>query len=272
MSGCRRRRRHLDFWWLGPMILSLVGCTCNDDSGIAVSQGRWRGPDPGAEGPPDPHATLPSFIVVEDLVRDTTTKGEIEMHIVVPLIFEEEAARALLRQLHDDAVSRTRFEHRVAADSVFIFLYGTEAEAKLGGGNWFAKLVRLGRGQEPVVQIDLPKLQRVGVVEHRPEERKGAKKPKRRFGLTETQRKEVFYELLLLEDKAWRKANGRYPDPHLHYTGTALLEVEEMRGNYAERLILKVRRKIARRHKLTVKQLEALAFEGVRNRWAMPPD
>ncbi len=80
--------------------------------------------------------------------------------------------------------------------------------------------------------------------------------PRKRFGLTEDQRKEVFYKLVEAEDRADKKAG--------------IDDVRKYDEDKAERLKGKYVKRIRKKHEITKKQASRIIAEGIQKGWPLP--
>ena len=141
-------------------------------------------------------------------------------------------------------------EHRVrelapGADQVVIYVYESRAHYDSGAGLCIASAMwptgdwRTNRAADPTIVI----------AHYRVRELRAG--PSKKPGLSESQRKRVFWDLVQLEDQAEREA------------GQNLDRYDELCDRY--------RRALASKHGLTHKELTAIVDEGLAKGWPSPP-
>lgn len=82
-------------------------------------------------------------------------------------------------------------------------------------------------------------------------------RPEEEKALSEVERRQIFKEIVLAEDKGTKEAELRFPDDIMNQ-----IDLErELQDKYKEEL--------AKKHKLTMDQLKAIALEGVEKQWPM---
>jgi hypothetical protein len=91
------------------------------------------------------------------------------------------------------------------------------------------------------------------------------------FGLTETQRRDVYQDILGAEDHAQVEADRRYPPPDPNASGDRWRRYAETREQFRKQADEEDKKAIAKRYGLTADQLTAIAEEGVRQNWPRPP-
>jgi hypothetical protein len=94
-------------------------------------------------------------------------------------------------------------------------------------------------------------------------------KPEDKFGLSEEERKEIWKEIILIEDKALKEAEERIPlDTRLD-----TLQLRKQLGKQFEleqQLKEKYEKQLSKKYRLTDKQLKEIVKEGVTEDWSMP--
>ncbi|HPF38965.1 MAG TPA: hypothetical protein PK093_10000 [Phycisphaerae bacterium] len=136
-------------------------------------------------------------------------------------------------------------------NAVFIFAYARQRYHAEAAGSWVGQLYFTeGKGKqakEPEINISEERL----AIMFEPDED--------RFGLTEEQRKKVFYRLVEAEDRAMDRAGANAAD------------VSKYDGEMALRLEEKYIKRICKKYKITREQAKQIAMEGAQKGWPMPP-
>ncbi|MFH1746193.1 MAG: hypothetical protein ABIG44_04030, partial [Planctomycetota bacterium] len=84
-----------------------------------------------------------------------------------------------------------------------------------------------------------------------------------RFGLTEEQRKKIYWELFEIEDKARREAERKVPNPKT-------LEDFKRRANEFNKLHTRYLMQLLRKYKITDEQRVRIFVEGTQKNWPEP--
>lgn len=97
------------------------------------------------------------------------------------------------------------------------------------------------------------------------------------YGLNENERKEIFKELVLLEDKAFYEAEKKHP---IVNRGNTIDEINEFKivaekniddnKNYEESLLKKYKSELLSKHKITDDVLEKISRESFDKNWELP--
>ena len=184
-----------------------------------------------------------TYAVVDEKIYDKPIKTQIEQHIVVSGVPTKAELEAEILKRYRAATARRGFRHYNPATNIFIYVYGTEQQARAGQGLWIGMLAK-GFSDKGVVLINEERLAALSQV------------PEERFGLSEQRRKQVFHEIAAAEDRATRDARARVPDSQF----MKQIDLErELGENY--------KAKVAQQYGLTNDQLLKITFEGVKKGW-----
>lgn len=221
-------------------------------------------------------ATTFTYEVVNEWIYDAPIKTQIEQHIVLSGIPTEVELRAEILKRYRSARHRRGFRYHNQATNIYIYIYGTKEQARTEGGGWIGMLAtRNGDKGEARILIDERRLAAL------------SQKPEDRFGLSEPNRKRVFYETAAAEDKARCEARVRAPDlilnelakaqrrkmggPIAQGPGSAIMKQWAKQNRKQTSLIYKLQEKyrvrIARKYNLTLGQLLEITSEGVTMGW-----
>ncbi len=194
------------------------------------------------------HAGNVSYTIVDENIYDKPIKTQIEQHIVVSGVPTKAELQAEILKRYRTALSRRGFRYHNPATNIFIYVYGTEQQARAEQGLWIGMIAKgFSDKGEPEVLINEARL--AGL----------SKAPEERFGLSEQRRKQVFRDIAAAEDRATRDAMARVPDSQI----MKQLDLErELREKY--------KAKVAQQYSLTSDQLRKIMFEGVKKGWPAP--
>lgn len=189
---------------------------------------------------------LPEYKIVDEKVYDSPVKTQIEQHIVVYNRITEKNLKALLRYQHNAISQRTGFEYHKKPTNIYIYVYESDEKAKVGQGLWLAmsemNILKYG-DSKPRVTIRTEQINNLG------------EKPQEKFGLTESERKEIFQELVRIEKKATEESMKRFPSD--------INKQIDLERKLQERY----REELAEKYSLNRDQLQSIMAEGVRKRW-----
>lgn len=197
-----------------------------------------------------PHATTAasvSFATVDEIVSDTPIKTQISQHVVVSGVPTRSELEAEILRRYRSALGRSGFRYHNPPTNIYIYVYGSEAQAKDGSGGWIGMLAKsYGDQGEPAVTINDDRLAAL------------SKGPETRVGLSEAQRKQIFRELGNAEYRATQEAMARVPDSRIQ---------EQI--NLERSLTEKYRDQVIRKHGLTPNQVSEITVEGATLGWPL---
>lgn len=195
-------------------------------------------------GPPPPSSSV-KYTVVDESVSDTPAKTQIAQHVLASGIPTRDELHAELLMRYQAALGRRGFQYHNPATNIFIYIYGTEEQARSRQGLWIGMV---GKGYsdtgppQPMISED-----RLAALSAQPEER---------FGLSEGRRREAFRAIVAAETRGTNDAMAQVPDSEI------------MKQIALERdLQAKYKRAVAREYRLTDDQLQQVAVEGIKNGW-----
>lgn len=189
-------------------------------------------------------AASTTYTIIGEEIYDKPIKTQIVQHILVSGIPTKAELEAELLKRYRAAKARRGFRYFNPATNIFIYIYGTKQQARAGKGLWIGMIAKGFTEKEPSVVVNAGRLAAL------------SQTPKKRFGLSEQKRKQVFREIAASEGRAMREARARVPDSQV----MKQLHLED-------RLNRKYKSKIARRHNLSSDQLFKIIVEGVKKGW-----
>lgn len=185
------------------------------------------------------------YAILDESISDTPIKTQIEQHIVAMGIPSPEGLAEEIRRRYDEAKARRGFRHHNPASNIYIYVYGSEEQARAGQGLWVGMIAHgpAERG-EPQVQISEMRLAALSTP------------PEERFGLSEEVRQRVFREIAAAEKRATQEAMERVPDSRI------MEQIELERELGAE-----YKRALASKYNISEEQLQEIGLEGVKKGW-----
>ena len=190
-------------------------------------------------------ATLKYTILDED-VYDAPVKTQVTLSVLVSGEISEAGLKNLLNQLYSSTKARKGFKYHDSPTSIYIYAYTSKERAESGMAQWIAMLQKAHAETKSTTNINERQLGQLGA------------EPEERFGLSEEKRKEIWKELILIEDRAMKEAEKQYPKEWEK-------EIEMQR-----RLIDENENKLAEKYELTPEQLEKISSEGLEKDWPFP--
>ncbi|MEX2498331.1 MAG: hypothetical protein WD397_05595 [Wenzhouxiangellaceae bacterium] len=219
----------------------------------------WLGDSPRDEIQPDhqpPKAETPTavspqpepdfgFELVDQSFNDTPIKAQVEQHVVVTGKPTAADVDAELRRRYQIARERGGWRHHGQTTNVYIYIYGSEVQARAGRGLWLGMVSWVRTSQSPPdFTVNQDRLDVLG------------EKPEERFGLTESERKQFLTDLADAQERAMTEAMRRVPDSRINEQ----IDLEQdLRVRYET--------EIMERWSLTEEQVAAIRSEALRKSW-----
>jgi FtsZ-interacting cell division protein ZipA len=184
------------------------------------------------------------YEVIADETQDTPGKSQVLLRVIVPEKPSPLALRALLQSLFDQSNQRVGFEFRQHPNAVYIFAYAPNSVtegARLDVGTWIGFLSYNQNNGDTRPEIRLSDMRLEAAYEE----------PTILAGLSEQQRKEVFWELEKIADRA-------------------TVAFEKGGLNEMDRIKEQGERELMTKYGLTQEQLLEISLEGVKKGWPVP--
>ena len=189
-----------------------------------------------------------TYTLVDEQIYDKPIKTQIEQHIVVSGVPSKANLKAEILKRYRAAIARRGFQYHNPATNIYIYVYGTKEQARAGQGLWIGMLAKSYSDKEvPEVLVSDERLAALSAL------------PEKRYGLSESKRKQVFREIAKAEDRATREAMARIPN-------TQIMKQIDLERKLTD----KYKAEVARKHGLTKDLLLKISAEGVKNGWPAP--
>jgi hypothetical protein len=185
-----------------------------------------------------------SYRVVDEAVYDVPIKTQIEQHVVADGVPSAAGLKAEIERRFSEARARGGFEHHNPATNIYIYVYGSEEQARAGQGLWIGMIASGPTDTAPKSQVDEGRLAAL------------AAPPEERFGLAEEQRRRIFREIAAAESRATDEAMRRVPD-------SRIMEQVELE----RRLTEEYKEALRRTRGLTEEQMLQIGVEGIEKGW-----
>ena len=186
------------------------------------------------------------YTILNEDVYDAAVKTQVTLSVLGSGEISEAGLKSLLNQLYSSTKARKGFKYHDSPTSIYIYIYTSKERAESGMAQWIAMLQKAHAETKPTININERQLAQLGA------------EPEERFGLSEEKRKEIWKELILIEDRAMKEAEKRYPEQWEK-------EIEMQR-----RLIDENENKLAEKYELTPDQLGKISTEGLEKDWPFP--
>jgi hypothetical protein len=185
------------------------------------------------------------YTLFDESVSDAPIKTQIEQHIVAQGIPSREGLVNEIHRRYAEAKARRGFRYHNPASNIYIYVYGSEEQARARQGLWIG-MVAKGPAEkgEPQVQIGETRLAALSA------------QPEERFGLSAEERQRVFREIAAAEKRATQEAMERVPDSRI------MEQIELERDLAAE-----YKRALARKYTISEEELQGIGLEGVKKGW-----
>ncbi|ESZ20010.1 hypothetical protein [Mesorhizobium sp. L2C084A000] len=194
---------------------------------------------------PDETSDNDGFSLVNEEIYDVPAKTQIEQHVVAQGVPTKSELETEILKRFRAAKKRSGFRHHNSPTNIYIYVYGSEEQARAEQGLWIAMLAKNYHDTwEPPVLMDEGRLAAL------------SKAPEDRFGLSEDVRKKVFKESVGAENRASREAMELIPDSRL-----------TEQTNLGNGLIEKYKAEVVARYGITQEQLSKVQVEGITKGW-----
>ena len=190
--------------------------------------------------------TIPTHIILKEDVYDSPIKTQVTVEALVSGEISAPGLRILLNQLYSSTKAKKGFKYHDSPTSIYIYAYTSKERAESGMGQWIAMLQKADAETSPTISINERQIAQLGA------------EPEERFGLSEEKRKEIWKELILIEDRAMEEALKRYPK-----------ELEKQ-IEMERRLIDERKSKLAEKNGLTHEEIREISIEGLEKDWPFP--
>ncbi|UCI30945.1 hypothetical protein [Mesorhizobium sp. B4-1-4] len=196
---------------------------------------------------PDDAAKSEKFSLIDEEIYDAPIKTQISQNIVALGVPTKEELEAEILKRYRAAEQRTAFRYHSSPTNIYLYVYGSEEQARAGQGLWIAMLAKnYSDTGDPKVVIEEGRLAALSAA------------PEDRFGLSEEMRRAIFKESGEAEARATREAMERVPNTEP--MAQAKLEVD---------LAEKFKADLVAKQGISEQQLLEIQAEGVTKGWPM---
>jgi len=191
---------------------------------------------------------LPQYSILDEKVDDGPIKTQVRQNILASGQISEAGLRTLLGQLYSGIMARRGFRYSKAPTNVYIYAFTSPERAR--SGQWIAMLWKHLDDTGPTILVFEGELSQLGA----PDEE--------RFGLSEDERKEIWWEVGLAVKETVEECERLYPE----WDRETLQRFNRCLDGMWDRIIADA----AERYDLSVEQLEEIGHEANRECWTVP--
>lgn len=202
--------------------------------------------EPSSIAKTEEEVTIPIHIILKEDVVDSPIKTQVTLEALVTGEISAPGLKILLDQLYSSTKAKKGFKYHDSPTSIYIYAYTSKERAESGMGQWIAMLQKADAETSPTISINERQIAQLGA------------EPEERFGLSEEKRKEIWKELILIEDRAMEEALKRYPK-----------ELEKQ-IEMERRLIDEHKNRLAEENGLTQEEIKRISIEGLEKDWPFP--
>lgn len=198
---------------------------------------------------------MPQYSVYKDEVFDAPIKTQVSVKVLVSPTdssLSDASLRGLMKTLYASVMSRKGFQYHDAPTNVYIYACTTKRRANGPQIEYLAMLEKNWGDTSPTIDIDTLQLASLRIP------------AKEVFGLSETEREQIWAEQFACERRAQQIAHYVYPNM------VPLSAENEKWSDLQQKLKKDFEEKLAKKHGLTKGQLSDIATEGMLKRWPMP--
>jgi hypothetical protein len=188
---------------------------------------------------------LPKYSKFKEEIYDVPIKTQIDLRILVSGQITQIGLERLLNQLYFSNIKRTGFKYHDHPTAIFLYAY-TSKEYAESGDKWVAMLQKSHGAGSHSTQTNENLIAQ------------NCLRPMDKFGLPESTRKEIWRQLVLVEDRSFREAERIYPDDFYK------------QARKADELQQKYERDLAKKYGLNSSQLQDISIEGAQKDWPLP--
>ncbi|MBA7700036.1 hypothetical protein ES703_108742 [subsurface metagenome] len=189
---------------------------------------------------------MPKYMVLNEDIYDTPIKTQVELNILVSGEISEPGLRALLKKLYSSTKAKRGFKYHHSPTNIYIYAFTSKERFESGMGQWIAMLQQSPGDVGPRISINKGQIALLGA------------KPKEKFGLSESKRKQIFYELVEAGDSATKLAIRKYPNDIMKQI------------DYENKIREANEQKIRGKYNITKQQMYKIKGEGVTKDWPFP--
>ena len=224
---------------------------------LLIAYGACISKAPKDSGPPSL-----TYTVLDEKTIDEPLRTSVTVQVAVSGEITKDTLTKLLNDLYSQIRQRTGFKYHTHPTNTSIAAYLTKELYESGEGLWVAILkddnAPLGQTGPIEIKFDEKQITQLGAT------------PEEKFELSEDQRKQIYKEIVSVEDKVAGMVDQKYPLPEKQIDSGKYQALLEKRNKLEESLTEKYKNDLAKKHKLSQQQLNEIAEEGFSKRWALP--
>ena len=204
---------------------------------------------------------IPEYSILSEEVYDAPVKTQIVLNLLVEGEISETGLITLLTQQYSSLLTRTGFQYHDFPTNIYIYAYTSEERAESGMGQWIAMLQKDYDDVNPTINVNERQIAQLDA------------QPEDKFGLSEAERQQIWYEIIEAEDRAFQESMQEFPDPDPldpNYSESLVLEQVEKQMELQRTLDEIYKNELAEKYGLTLEQLDEIVVEGLTKDWPFP--
>ena len=193
--------------------------------------------------------------ILKDDVYDAPIKTQVQLDVLIEdIAITETKVRDLLNHLYNKAIKRTGFKHHNNPTNVYIYVYTSKEKAESGMGQWIGMVSKSYDDTQPDINISETQLKSLSL------------KSEKRFGISENKRLEIWNKSILIEDRAQKEADAKYP------LDKAGITMEDIKNNGAlnNKLKEKYEKELSLEYGIESAIIDSIVVEGLTKGWPFP--
>lgn len=198
--------------------------------------------------------SLLNHTILKEEVYDAPIKTQVALKILISdTAITKQKVRELLTSLYDKTIKRTGFKYHSNPTNIFIYVYTSKEKAE-SGDLWIGMIWKSYYDTQPKIRISDTQLNSLTL------------KPVKKFGLSESIRREIYYKSFEIEDRADKEANIIYP---LDKADITIKDIKK-NGAISDKLLEKYNKKLAVEYKIDIAIIDSIFREGIKKGWPYP--
>jgi len=193
--------------------------------------------------------------ILKDEVYDVPIKTQVQLDVLIEDTgISEKKIQDLLNHLFIKTIKRTGFKYHNNPTNVYIYAYTTKEKAESQTGQWVGMISKNYDDKKPQTNVSKIQLNSLSL------------KPIKKFGLSESTRKEIWNKIILIDDRVEKESNAKYPLDGYDIT------MDDMKNNAAlyVKLKKKYKKELASEYGIGAETIDSILSEGLSKGWAMP--
>ncbi len=211
--------------------------------------------DSNKSGKKNNNQNLLKYSILKEDISDTPLKIQVTLKVLIEdNKIDEQKIKNLLNYLYEKTINRSGFKHQDHPTNIYIYAYTSKDKAESGKGQWIGMISKSFDETKPEISISKTQLKALYEV------------PEKKWGLTHEQRLEIWKKIILLERKAQKEADKKYPLDHPGITKSDM----NNNVNLMRELNEKYKNALAKEYGVKKEIIDSIGIEGIKKGWLIP--